>query len=138
MTQKHKMAISVPGSTVDSGTTSETLRLDSTTEMRAAYTDISGVSSTLEASLKCLRSALIALYVTFMTTGNTDVVSVMAEDSDMAPMIAGDSGMVSMMAEGSGVATMLPEDSGIVAMKTEDSGMVAITSQGSRVVAMMG
>lgn len=50
MSQTHTTAITVTGSTVDSGTTSETPRLDITAEMPTAGTDISEVSSKLNKS----------------------------------------------------------------------------------------
>lgn len=48
------------------GRTSGTSRLDATTEMSAAHTDISGVSTKLEASLKHLGTALVASGTMFM------------------------------------------------------------------------
>ncbi|ROK35688.1 hypothetical protein DPX16_17431 [Anabarilius grahami] len=94
--QTHKMANTITGSAINSGTTCETPRLGTTAEMSAARTDISGVFSKLEGSLKRLGITLMASDATFITIGNTDVVS----------MTAGNSGLASMMVGGSNVESM--------------------------------
>lgn len=62
----HTIAIAITGSTADNGTTSETPRLDITAEMPVAHTDISVVSSRLEASHKCLGNAVISSCATLI------------------------------------------------------------------------
>lgn len=91
--QRHQIGIAVIRSTLGIGTSLETPRLDIATEM----------SSRLEASLKCLRKALMSSCAVLMTTGNTDVATMTAEDSNVVFMMAGDSGITSMTAAGSGM-----------------------------------
>ncbi|ROI83732.1 hypothetical protein DPX16_14674 [Anabarilius grahami] len=58
--QTQKMASAVTVSAIDSGRTSETLRLDTTAEIPAACTDISIVSTKLDAHLTRIETTLMA------------------------------------------------------------------------------
>lgn len=91
------MAIAVTGSTVDGGRTSETPRLDTTTDMAAVFTDISNVSAKLETSLKIQGTSMVALGAMFKTARNSGMMSMMAEDSVVASMTAEDYGMAAML-----------------------------------------
>lgn len=70
--KKHKMASAVTVSAIDSGRTSETLRLDTTVEIPTACTDISIVSTKLDDSLTRIEITLMASCATFMPTRNSD------------------------------------------------------------------
>ncbi len=65
---------------------------------------------------RCLGTALLASSATYMTAGNPDVASMMAEDCGMISMTAGDSGVEAMLAGGSGMVVMTSENSGMVAV----------------------
>lgn len=131
------MAKAVTVSAIVSGTTSETPRLDATAEIAAARTDISGVSSRLEASLKRLEVALMASCATFMTTGNTDMPTMAAEGPGITPMMAGDSSIAPMTAGGSGMASMIAGSSVMAATLAGGSGVAAILAGGSEVTATL-
>lgn len=91
--QTHQVTIAIMGSAIDSGTTSETPTLNVTTEMPETRTNVSGVYSRFEASLKCLNG----LMTSCATIVNTDEASMMVENSGEAPLKAGDSGVMSVM-----------------------------------------
>ncbi|ROL42610.1 Nectin-1 [Anabarilius grahami] len=106
--------------------------------MLAARTDIKGVSSRLEASLKGLGKASTSSRAALITTGNIYVASMMAEDSGVAANLSEDTGVASILTEDTGRAAILSEDTGGAAFLSKDTGLAAILSEDTGLAAMMG
>ncbi|KAF4110901.1 hypothetical protein G5714_007932 [Onychostoma macrolepis] len=134
--QTHNIATATTGSTADRGTTSRSSTAEGL-KMPAALTDLNGRSTKLEVSLKRPEKAFFSPNAALLTTGNSDLGSMMTGNSGVSSMVAEDIIMAFIMAGGSGVANRTGQ-AATLANEVADEAALAGVDSGCNMAAILG